>query len=510
MTAVPGAVQRLAAHEEERRAATEPPSGPPDLRVLQGYRRAAPAFPLDLLGRWAPWVEAASEGSGAPVDYVAFGLLGASAGCAGAVRVSPWPGWCEPVILWLGLVGDPSSGKSPALDPIRQALAAVEAELREPWKDEHDAWCRAAAVAKARRAGWEKAVAAAVKSGKSVPEPPEDDIGPEPAMPRVVVSDATPEALAAVVAGNPRGVLLFRDELAAWLGGFGRYAGGSSGDGERAFWLEAYGGRSHVIDRKREGVIEVKALTVSILGTTQPERLDRLLLAGDNDGLAARFLWAWPEPLPPRRPRACADVSALAEALLWLRRLPMVGEAWPTVHLTEPAVDIFCEWRIENAKAIEARGGMLRSALGKAAGFVLRLAGLLAMLDAAGGDVPRVVPPRTLLRSIALWESYLAPMTERVLGDAALPQRDRDAATLARWLAKTRPDTVNARELRRGVRLPGLTTAERVRGAIDALVEAGWLEPAPERAGETPGRPRADYRVRPEVWTALDAAGGVV
>ncbi len=506
MNAVPSAVQELVALEAAQRATREAPSGPPDLRVLRSYRRGAPGFPLDLLGRWAPWVEAAAEGAGAPADYVAFGLLGTAAGCAGAVRVTPWPGWVEPVVLWLALVGDSSSGKSPALDPAREALAAAEAVLREPWEAEHAEWCRDAAVAKARRAGWEKAVAAAVKAGRPAPEPPED-APPEPPMPRVRVSDATPEALAAVVAGNPRGVLLLRDELAAWLGGFGRYAAGT-GDSERAFMLEAYGARPHVIDRRRDGVVAVRALTVSILGTTQPERLDRLVLAGDNDGLAARFLWCWPEPLPPRRPGTCADVKALTAALLWLRRLPMPGETWPTLRLAEPAAELFSEWRTENAKALEARGGMLRSTFGKAPGTVLRLAGLLTLLDAAGGEVPAEVAPRALARAVALWEDFAGPMAERVLGDAALPRHDRDAATLARWLVKTRPASLNARELRRGVRLPGLTTAERVHAALAALEDAGWLEATPERAGDTPGRPRADFRVRPEVWAALDAAGG--
>jgi len=52
--------------------------------------------------------------------------------------------------------------------------------------------------------------------------PPEADFD-QPFVPsQIVVADATMEALADVVAGNPRGVILWRDELTAWLANLNR------------------------------------------------------------------------------------------------------------------------------------------------------------------------------------------------------------------------------------------------------------------------------------------------
>jgi hypothetical protein len=66
-------------------------------------------------------------------------------------------------------------------------------------------------------------------------------------------------------------------------------------------------------------------------------------------------------------------------------------------------------------------------------------------------------------------------------------------------LLKHKPKTLNARELRRSAGLPGLREADVVREAIEALVEASWLRPAPSRKSDSPGRQRADYLVNPSI-----------
>src|SRR4029453_19596824 len=73
---------------------------------------------------------------------------------------------------------------------------------------------------------------------------------PEPSRPRLRAADATIEALAALLAGNARGLIYQRDEIAGWIGNMDRY-GGAGGD--RAFWIEAYGGRSYTVDSVKKG-----------------------------------------------------------------------------------------------------------------------------------------------------------------------------------------------------------------------------------------------------------------
>ena len=70
---------------------------------------------------------------------------------------------------------------------------------------------------------------------------------------------------------------------------------------------------------------------------------------------------------------------------------------------------------------------------------------------------------------------------------------------MARYIVKHRPTRINARDIRREWRLPGLKTAEAVKEAIDQLTEAEWLRAAPGRQGESTGRQRADFLVNPKV-----------
>ena len=111
---------------------------------------------------------------------------------------------------------------------------------------------------------------------------------------------------------NPRGVLLYRDELAGWLRSFDRYRGGG-GDAER--WLEIHGGRDLIVDRKTAETEYVSNTHVSICGGIQPGALRRSL--GDasmENGLAARFLFV----MPPRQPKRWTerDINPATEARL--------------------------------------------------------------------------------------------------------------------------------------------------------------------------------------------------
>ena len=100
--------------------------------LIEDGRPAVPSFPLDVLPQpWRGWVADAAHGAGAPEDYVAQSLLAAVAGLCGAgVRAQVTSAWSEPLVLWQALVGAPSSGKTSALETIRQPLATVEKLLQ--------------------------------------------------------------------------------------------------------------------------------------------------------------------------------------------------------------------------------------------------------------------------------------------------------------------------------------------------------------------------------------------
>jgi hypothetical protein len=61
--------------------------------------------------------------------------------------------------------------------------------------------------------------------------------------------------------------------------------------------------------------------------------------------------------------------------------------------------------------------------------------------DSAGGaPPPSRISGRAVAAAAALIEDYFKPMAQRVLGDATLPEADRLAATMARWILDERPE----------------------------------------------------------------------
>jgi Protein of unknown function (DUF3987) len=114
-----------------------------------------------------------------------------------------------------------------------------------------------------------------------------------PGVPVVVqLSRASAPGVGRVAPGAPDQAVAARDELAGWLTGMTAY-----NDGARAFWLEAYGGRQYTVDRQKlTEPIVIPRFAVSWYGGIQPGRLAEVM-RGADDGLLARFIWFWPDPL---------------------------------------------------------------------------------------------------------------------------------------------------------------------------------------------------------------------
>src|SRR6266853_4673891 len=215
-----------------------------DPSLLEEGRPSLPAFPLQSLPPWwRAWVSETAHGAGAPVDYVVQALLASVAGVCGAgVLARITETWSEPLILWQALVGGPSNGKTPALEALRRPLAAVEKTT-----------------------------------------------APEKRGPVVVDHDTALPRLLAAAGKRPTGALLWRDEPAAWLAALG-----CNGRGEPRQLSALLDTWSPLRTALGPG-----SPAISIIGCLDPARLDAVLL-GSDDGRAARFLYAWPQPAPWR------------------------------------------------------------------------------------------------------------------------------------------------------------------------------------------------------------------
>jgi hypothetical protein len=138
--------------------------------------------------------------------------------------------------------------------------------------------------------------------------------------------------------------------------------------------------------------------------------------------------------------------------------------------------------------------GRIGGAIGKLDGTALRLALILELLQWAWSGSNHPEPPQVNLQSVEcalrIIEAWVRPSLERVFAEASLPQAQRDAMSVGRWLLKTKPKTVNARDLRRQPGFPGPKDAKVLDAALEILVDARWLTPAAPIEGR--GRPRKD------------------
>ena len=128
------------------------PWSDPDLSLLDPHVIPPPPFPEVLPAGWMQWALEAAEAAGCPVDYVALALLAAAGALIGNGRWGqPWPGWAEPPALFTGLIGRPSSGKSPGLDVVTNLLSRLESGRNDDWGERRRAHKRDCAAAKERR-----------------------------------------------------------------------------------------------------------------------------------------------------------------------------------------------------------------------------------------------------------------------------------------------------------------------------------------------------------------------
>ena len=174
-------------------------------------------FPLDTLPRQLRrFVTEVSRSIGIDSANTAASVLSIVSGVIGRMfRLKIKTGYQEHAMLWVALIADSGLGKSPALDAARKPIDHLQIEAWEKFKTEKEQYDTDLEEYTRQQRNRKK----------------EDYIVPvkpaEPVMSCYSVSDATTEALLPILADNPYGVCLVRDELAAFFNGMDAYRSGS-------------------------------------------------------------------------------------------------------------------------------------------------------------------------------------------------------------------------------------------------------------------------------------------
>lgn len=454
--------------------------------------------PLMLPEAFRGAVDDIGERMQCPLDYPAIGYTVTLSAVAGRkIRIAPkaYDDWTVTPNLWGAIVGPPGVMKTHSLVAPLRPLHLIEDQERKRHEIAQGEFDAMRAVLVEQKKVSAQRIRKQLQDGgnaRDIAREFADESLQAPERLRLITNDSTVEKVGELLAANPNGILIFRDELTGFL----RSMEKEGQESARAFYLECWNGDGRfTFDRIGRGTVEIEAACVSILGGIQPgplmEYVRRTYRGGiADDGLLQRFqMVTWPDISPDWHnvDRAPND-RALTQANQVYERIHSMSGC-TTLHLTPEAQAMFDTWRhgLEAKLRGDDEASIMQAHLAKYRSLVPSLAGLIHV-----ADNPSLGPigESALTRALA-WSEYLESHARRVYAPAILPAIPAGHALLAKLKANKLPGEFTARE----VYFKGwtnLTSPDEVANAARLLVDHGYLAAFDV---DTSGRPKTIYRV---------------
>jgi replicative DNA helicase len=471
-----------------------------------GVAGEVPAFPVEVLPGWlCEFVAAVAAATQTPPDLAGMLALAVLATVtAGAVEVDPRPGWREPLCLFIAVGMDAGTRKSsvfsamtrPVADFERQQSAAAlpgitETAVLRRIADQAAATAEAAAgkaPANQQEESKAEAIARAAEAARLVVPP----------LPRWLVDDATPEALAGLLATYGRIALLSPEgDVFDQMAGRYNQAGPNLG-----VYLKGHAGDLLKVDRRGRPpeYVERPCLTIGL--AVQPEVLRGL--AGrpgfGGRGLLARFLYSLPASLVGRRqvgappvPAAVADRYTLELQALAASLTAPTGDDGPSVLTLDPeAGELLLGFERDLEPRLAAGSGDLAHLAGwaaKLAGATCRLAGLLHLAGHLRDGWAQPISADTFAGAIRL-AGYLVDHARAVFDLMGADPRVDDARWLLDWITRSGQTQLIRRDAQRAAPRGRFPKATDLDPALALLEDHGWLRRVDvEAPGPKGGRP---------------------
>jgi replicative DNA helicase len=488
-TAVPG----------ERR--WEPP-------IPLGAAGEAPTFPVEVLPGWlGEYVTAVATATQTPPDLAGMLALAVLATvAAGAVEIQPRPGWQEPLCLFVAVGMDAGTRKSSVFTALTRPVADFE-------RDQATAALPAITETLTLRRIAEQAAAHAEAAASRAPADQTEDRQAEaiaraaeaanlivPPVPRWLVDDATPEALAGLLAAYGRIALLSPegDVFDQMAGRYNQNAGPNLG-----VYLKGHAGDLLKVDRRGRPpeYVERPCLTIGL--TVQPEVLRGL--AGrpgfGGRGLLARFLYSLPaslvgqrDPGAPTVPQPVSDRYTL-ELQALTASLSSTASDDPTVLTLDPhAGDLLLGFERDLEPRLAADRGDLAHMAGwaaKLAGATCRLAALIHLARHLRDGWAQPINADTFASAVLL-AGYLVEHARVVFDLMGADPRTDDARWLLDWIGRTNQVQFSRRDAHMATPRGRFRKAPDLEPALAVLEEHGYLrrvDPEPSRDPQGRGRP---------------------
>lgn len=491
----------------------------PEPRELPGGLHPVESFSCELLPvTLRPWVEDIAERMQTPPEYVAIPAMVAAATVVGrkvAIRPKQHDDWREVPNLWGCIIGRPGVLKSPAIGQALKPLGRLAALADEQFQFEKAEFDAANMERELRRdaakAAMKKALSADPRADVSHLRAEEED---RPSLRRFSTNDSSYQMLGELLRHNTNGLLVSKDELMGLLKPLDREENSEA----RAFYLQGWNGDgSYTFDRIGRGEnLHVPALTLSVLGSTQPAKIqgyvDRIVGGDGDDGLLQRFsMMVWPDTPPSweyidRQPRseyrqAAFDVfdhlnGLTAESVD--AETDQYDQRFPYLRFDAEAGERFKVWLTELMERLRSDElhPAIESHFSKYRSLIPSLALLHHLMSGKRGPVGLL----SLLSAIA-WGDFLEGHAFRVYQSAVNEPAQAAKAILRHLKAGDLPDGFNRREIERRGWAGLQSNSERIQAGLSILIDYGWIrEVAGDRPGERGGRPSLPtYIINPAV-----------
>jgi 5S rRNA maturation endonuclease (ribonuclease M5) len=312
---------------------------------------------------------------------------------------------------------------------------------------------------------------------------------------------------------NPRGILVFRDELTGLLVKWDR----EDGADERAYFLEGWNGDGSYTDVKiSRGITEAKSICISLLGGIQPDKLKRYLYQaqqGNNDGLIQRLqLAVWPDepevwqlidtkPIKVEKQRAFNILKVLAE--MDFRQYGAIQSEYderPYFRFDDAGQEVFNQWltELQTIKIKREENPLMVEHFGKFRSLMPSLALIFHCIDIADGKARGNVSAQAA-RLAVNWCDYLESHARRIYAMAESPEHEAAVRLASKIRAKALPCPFTSKIVYdKGWH--GLKDKLEVEAACNILIDENWLIMTRKPASGNRGRPPLpEYQINPDL-----------
>ena len=218
---------------------------------------APQSFPIEVFPlKLQQFIRGSEVTEGRPSEFLAASILFAVSAAIGRTHLLELKKHSRHTgLMFLCLVGHPNSNKTSALSAALKPIKKRDTALYEDYKRDMAEYEVIQEMSKKER----------IEAGIT-------EVKGYPVLKKIIIQDATQEAVVKLHEHNLRGLALHRDELLGWIKSFNRYSSG----GEEEFWLSAWSGEELVKDRTTSRSIRVDESYIPVAGTIQPDVLNIL------------------------------------------------------------------------------------------------------------------------------------------------------------------------------------------------------------------------------------------